>query len=74
MCYPCTHCNKCGKYPKPGTCYVCGHVNELGVPACVKCGNPFPLPPGKQMSIETEEAGDTQQEIEEARGEGEQPE
>jgi len=51
MCYPCTHCNKCGKFPKPGTCYVCGHVNELGVRACVKCGNPFPLPPGVHASV-----------------------
>ena len=49
MCYPCTRCNKCGKYPPPGTCYKCGHVNSPSARACENCGNQFPPPPGIQV-------------------------
>ena len=34
MCYPCTHCNKCGRNVEPGTCANCGHVNEPGAARC----------------------------------------
>ena len=46
MCYPCTHCNKCGRQPKPGTCALCGHVNGEGALVCAQCGAKFPAPPG----------------------------
>lgn len=47
MCYPCSHCNKCGRMPQPGMCGRCGYVNEPGVAACVQCGFAFPAPPGR---------------------------
>lgn len=47
MCYPCTHCNKCGRMPQPGLCGVCGHVNGLDARVCTACGFKFPAPPGK---------------------------
>lgn len=46
MCYPCTHCNKCGRNVEPGTCPSCGHVNALVVARCEQCGAAFPAPPG----------------------------
>lgn len=47
MCYPCTHCNKCGRMPQPGLCASCGYVNGLDARVCQVCGAVFPAPPGK---------------------------
>ncbi|WP_439653132.1 zinc-ribbon domain-containing protein [Raoultibacter phocaeensis] len=46
MCYPCTHCNKCGREPEPGRCPRCGYANGLGAQICTRCGALFPRPPG----------------------------
>ena len=47
MCYPCTHCNKCGKFPAVGTCMYCGAPNDANALVCAKCGKPFPPKPGQ---------------------------
>jgi hypothetical protein len=49
MCYQCTHCNKCGKFPPVGTCVKCGYLNEPDARVCAGCGAEFPkkpAPPG----------------------------
>lgn len=50
MCYPCTHCNRCGREPKPGLCPMCGHENAPGAAACARCEMVFPRPPGPSKS------------------------
>ena len=50
MCYPCTHCNKCGKYPQFNACKKCGTEREANEPVCKKCGTPFPAPPGVPLA------------------------
>lgn len=51
MCYPCTHCNKCGKFPAVGTCMYCGAQNSPSAAVCEKCGKPFPPKPGQISPI-----------------------
>ena len=50
MCYPCTHCNKCGRGTVKGICLACGHANPPAATACEACGARFPLPPGVTRS------------------------
>ncbi len=50
MCYPCTHCNRCGREPKPGLCPICGYSNGQGAVSCKRCGTAFPRPPGQLRS------------------------
>ena len=63
MCYPCTHCNKCGKFPLSGVCLSCGHERQPGESVCSHCGFEFPAPPGVPMdeaaACEEKDAGDS---------------
>ena len=46
MCYPCTHCNKCGAFPTDFMCPRCKSVQVRGADFCTECGCPLPKLPG----------------------------